>query len=197
MRRKFVIVSYFTQKTGYEKEMKKLSASLHALDTDFFILPIWNQGNWFKNTAYKATFIREMLDRFRDKNIVFIDVDTKVHHYPVLFDELDCDIAYHLRIGRRNYPNGELLSGTLFFSNNANARMICDRWILENNEDPTMWEQRNLRRAIDALRSKISIKLLPASYCKIFDARTQEVEGDIVIEHFQKSREYRYKVETK
>lgn len=197
MRHKFVIVSYFTRRTGYEKEMKKLSESLGVLDVAFFFLPIWNQGDWHKNTAYKATFIREMLDCFKDKNIVFIDVDTKVHCYPDLFDKLDCDIAFHLRIGRRNYPSGELLSGTLFFSNNANARMICDRWILENKEDPDMWEQRNLRRAIDALKEKISIRILPASYCKIFDAIKQEVKGDIVIEHFQKSREYRHKVETR
>lgn len=73
--------------------------------------------------------------------------------------------------------------------------MICDRWILENKADPDMWEQRNLRRAIEALKRKISIRILPASYCKIFDAIKQEVEGNIVIEHFQKSREYRYKVE--
>ena len=174
--------------------MKILSKSLGALNLDFFILPIWNQGDWHKNTAYKATFIHEMLDRFPDKSIVSVDADCIFRKYPSLFDELTCDVAYHLRSGRRNYPNGELLSGTLFFSNNEKARRICSRWRLENKLHPDIWEQRNLRTALESIPN-ISVKLLPASYCKIFDAKTQEVEGDIVIEHFQKSREYRNKME--
>jgi hypothetical protein len=173
--------------------MRKLSASLENLDVDYFIMPIRNQGNWYLNTAYKATFIREMLDCYPDKNIVFVDADSIFHCYPVRFDLIRADIAYHLRLGRRNYPEGEVLSGTLFFQNNQKARMICSRWMLENKRNPDIWEQRNLRTALESIPN-ISVELLTAAYCKIFDAQDQIVTGQIVIEHFQKSRQYKKEV---
>lgn len=177
----YLIVSYFTKKTGYEQEIKNLEASLKLHELDYHIEGIDDLGSWQQNTHYKAPFILNMLYRFPEKNIVFLDADALVREKPVLFETIEADVAAHMREGF------ELLSGTLFFRNCLPAREVVIMWILENERRPASWDQQNLQRAIQGHGP--SFLNLPAGYCQIFDLMGHH--GSPVIEHFQASRRYK------
>ncbi|MEI8350069.1 MAG: methyltransferase domain-containing protein [Candidatus Omnitrophota bacterium] len=184
---KFIVVSYYTKNTSYQNSVERLRQSLDKLNINYHIQPIDNLGSWDKNTHYKASFILEMLDKYPDKNIVFIDADAIVHSYPDLFDVLDVDFAVHYFRGR------QLASGTLFFKNNTISRELLKAWIERNNQDKTNLDQQNLQNIIEEVwKYKITIFDLPPEYCTIFDMRERIPRP--IIEHFQLSREGRIEV---
>jgi len=184
---KFIVVSYYTKNTSYQLSAEKLECSLQKLGIEHDIQGIDNFGNWNKNTQYKAIFILEMLDKYQDKNIVFIDADAVVHLYPDLFDVLDVDFAVHY------FRGNQLASGTLFFKNNAICRELVKAWIERNNYNPSNLEQKNLEDIIDEVwHYKITLFDLPPEYCTIFDM-SPDVKQPI-IEHFQLSRKSRTEV---
>ncbi len=185
----FIVCSYFTAKTGYEKEALTLEASLvlHKIEP-YYIQKISNLGNWYKNTHYKARFIRNCLDKFPDLSIVFTDADSMFRGYPQLFQDIKTDFACHYR----NWAHrpGELLSGTLYFANNDKMRQVVNEWIAVNKNNQSKLEQRNLERVIRRNDHKISIHRLPVEYCCIFDDENRR-RINPVVEHFQASRKYK------
>jgi len=192
---KFIVVSYFTEATIYEENVKNLIESLNRFGIDYDIKKILSgnyaplndpstvRKNWRINSYYKAAFIREMMDKHRGKDIVWIDADAVVQTYPILFTKLtDCDLAAHYRNGT------ELLSGTLFVKNTDRGRFVFDRWIEKNNEKLNTSEcneQTNLQEVVNAFPD-IKVYKLPPEYTKIFDLMKGINES--VIEHYQTSR---------
>ena len=185
---KFIVVSYYTKGTPYQKEAVKLENSLMKHGIPYHIGAVPNRGSWQKNTHFKAVFVRNMLKEFTGINIVFTDADSVFYSYPKLFEDLDCDIAFHLR----NWKHGrdELLSGTIYLANNEKVHQLVDDWIIINRANSGYWEQRNLQRALRLSKRNLSISYLPMEYCCIFDDEKRKFCTP-VIEHFQKSREYR------
>lgn len=178
----FIIVSFYTERTPYEMEVRNLTASLAALNIPYHIKGVKSLGSWEKNCQYKARFIFEAMDMF-DTNIVWIDADAVVRKYPLLFDTLDCDIAYHYLEHRR-----ELLSGTLFIANNPTAKLLVQQWI-ELNDTNSSWDQKNLQKVVECFPG-LKKQVLPAGYCKIYDSKIQD-ERDPVITHYQASRRFK------
>jgi len=176
-----LIVSYYTKNTGYEKEAKRLEESIKKFGLEYDIEEIESLGDWQKNTHYKATFIRKMMDRHPNRDLLWLDVDAVVHRYPILFDDIDTDLAIHYKDGK------ELLSGTLYFSNNERIKKLVDAWIEENKKNPDIWEQKNLATTLKNWNGKVEI--LPPTYCQIFDLMMNA--GEPIIEHFQASRRYK------
>lgn len=185
----FIVCSYYTAKTGYEKEALTLEASfrLHKIEP-YHIQRISNLGSWQKNTHFKAKFIKMMLKQYPQMAIVFVDADAVFHSYPKLFGEIGVDFACHFR--NWHHRQGELLSGTLFFKNNGKMSRIVDEWIAVNKQNQIKFEQRNLERVIRRNAHIIDIYKLPVEYCCIFDDDNRR-QLNPVIEHFQASRKYR------
>ncbi len=183
----FIVVSYFTAKTGYEKEVKTLEASLiHHKIEPYHIERVSNMGNWQKNTLHKARFVLQMMEKFPDYSIVFTDADSIFHGYPMLFQNLDgADFACHFRNWQAR--QGELLSGTLYFSNTPKMRNVVKEWIGVNKNNQQKFEQRNLERVIRRNAHKINIYKLPIEYCCIFDDENRK-QIKPMVEHFQASR---------
>ena len=178
----FTIVSFYTEQTPYESEVKNLIASLDKLGLRYHVKGVKSLGSWEKNCQYKADFILESLTMF-DTDIVWVDADAVMLKYPLLFDELDCDIAYHYLPQRK-----ELLSGTLFIRNNDVMKMLVQRWKEVNNTN-TRWDQKNLQQVVEADKN-IKKYVLPAEYCKIYDNK-QQIVNDPVITHYQASRRFK------
>lgn len=199
----FVVVAYYTEGTGYAVEAEKLRASLVAFGIDHDIWHMASLGSWQKNTQHKARIIQGQLHFMEHvKNdlrpIVYVDVDAIFHAYPALFDELDADAAfawrdYALFPSMSSKTRKELLSGTIFLRNNEAVRELVREWIVENEKNPTAWEQRNLQTVVARADGKLRIAELPPTYCKIFDIMREA--GPAVIEHYQKSRVYRRQVD--
>ncbi len=179
---RFVIVSFFTQRTPYELEVNKLKASLKKFGLPSWISGVPNLGSWEKNCQYKAVYIRKAMDKF-EEDIVWVDADAVFQKTPVLFDELTCDIAYHYLDFRK-----ELLSGTLYIKNNDKMRETVDRWIALNKTN-NEWDQKNLQHVVENDKS-LDRYILPEAYCKIDRHRVQQ-EKNPVITHYQASRRFR------
>jgi len=156
-------------------------------------------GNWKANTDYKPEFILDCLDGMWD--VVITDVDSVIHSYPTLFDEIppQYDIAAHtfrwdLHYGRpEDEGKTELLSGTLYLRNNEKVKKLVKKWIelLPKHS----WEQQALQEAIK-LSPDIKVYDLPREYCYINSCPPRINGGKVavpienpVIEHFQASRE--------
>ena len=91
----WIIVGYFTENTLYERKAKTLITTLNLNKVLYYIEKVPNLGSWWKNTAYKPTFLKRMLKEFWGLDIIYVDVDARFLRYPTLFDELPCDGDYH------------------------------------------------------------------------------------------------------
>ena len=192
----WILTSFFTAKTGYEKLAPKFKQSaVNAGIKEMIIDAVPNQKDWHRNTRLKARLIQKHLSVFIGiyDAVVFVDIDARFHSYPFLFDQLldtGFDFAAHFRNWR--HARDELLSGTLFFRINKRTRDLVADWIELNRQNPTIWEQKNLQRAFKRAPT-LKHANLPIEYCTIFDdSNRSKIEP--VIEHFQASRKLRYEV---
>jgi len=180
-----VITSFYTKGNGYEKQAQFLIDTIRRFNFDYDIQGIEDRGSWRKNVYYKPIFIKKMLNKYPNRSIVFVDADAKIRKNPVLFNNYDCDLAFHLRGGK------ELLSGTLYFGNTKGSHFIVDKWIEQDEKyTNTHMPQRNLAAVFNKNKDKIKWKTLPVEYCMIFDSRSRHSRNP-VIEHFQFSRKYK------
>lgn len=185
---KFIVIGYYTRNTFYEDHARVFVQSMEGLNIPFYVEPIDDLGGWHKNTAYKPTFIKRMLQKFPDCNLVYNDVDAEFLAFPKLFEDLDCNIAVH-RFDRRNHPQVkkegyEILSGTIFLKNCPEVFVLVERWEAECKKRPKVWDQKSLAKILQD-----DFYNLPPQYCKIFDVMKHV--KDAVIIHYQASREWR------
>jgi len=198
-----IIVGYYTENTPYEAEARKTIDSCKKLNLNYHIEGIRNLGSWQANTRYKATFMLDMLNKFPDKTLLYIDCDAVINEVPILFNKnYNTDIAVRWQDFR--WRKNECLSGTIYMENNDINRKLCKTWININNRDAIktkVYEQWNLGKAIIKMREQgLRDKILPPEYCQ-FDLIERIYpnlkRGRGVIQHFQKSRVFKTKIDNK
>lgn len=169
-----IVVSYYT--SDYQQYAELLEPDLRRFHIKYNLVEIEDKGGWGQNTNFKPVFLKRQLLTYREP-VLWIDADARVRKPLSFFDSLDCDLACHV------YRNREVLTGTLYLAYNSKVFSLLEDWIIKIHEQPEIWEQKNLQRA---LKDSSGLKLinLPPEYCKIFDL----MQGEAVIEHFQKSR---------
>lgn len=187
---RFVIVAYFTKNTSYETHVQKLIQSLNVFRLPYEITPIEDKGGWHPNMQHKPTFILEMLKKFPNRSVVYVDADAVFFRYPEYFNFLDIqssdDVAVHILDHTkfaRKHQAPELLSGTIYFRNTQKSSIIVREWIAECKKDPMLWDQRALATVLE----RHPYHELPAEYCQIFDYMSSVKNP--VIKHYQASRE--------
>ena len=180
----FIVIAYYTVNTLYETCADILKKSIERFGMIYHIEGITDLGGWYKNISYKPTFIKRMLLKFPEFNIVYVDIDAEFIQYPILFDTLDCNIAVY-ELDRSNNPRGigktEVLSGTIFLKNNVYILDLVKRWEIRCKEKPKLLDQRVLRKVLCGNYYK-----LPGEYCKIFD-RMKNVTNPVIVQ-YQASR---------
>lgn len=196
----WIIASYYTINTGYEKEVEKLKESLRKLNLPYYIQPIKSQGSWVKNVHYHDQFILETMDLYPDKAIVSLDADVLVYKYPIYFDvleESDNDLSIHLHYWKTRPVDQqwELQCGVMFFQNNWKARQFINACIARHKKNPQDRQQKNYKAVWEYWTKNRLIKWinLPPQYCKIFDL--MRGVQDPIIEQFQASRRFRMEVD--
>ncbi len=196
--KKWIIVSYYTEGFYEEVANKYLIPSCKKLNLPYYCVKKKSYKDWTKNTNIKPVFIKEMLQTFPDKDIVFIDADATVERYPALFDEIgnDYDLACHyLDFGRwYNKPDkiGEkkLLSAVLLVRHTPKMYQVLNEWIAGLG---SIWEQKVLQMVIERLKPRVYE--LPLSYCYIESLPNGrepyiKVENPVTVQH-QVSRQIR------
>lgn len=196
---KFKAISFYTSGTGYEGEVKSLIQSLDRFNIPHDVRGVLSLGGWSKNSLYKPVFIREMLAGTDSPALVWLDADSVVVSYPDLFGKIVTDVAFYFRTTGRvaeRFNGHELITASMYFSNNERVRTLLDMWIKETHNtlqpDHILVEQRSLQRVIASWqeRHQGTVTYLPQSYCRIFDAP----EDHRVIVQNQASRRFRGEV---
>lgn len=190
----------------YEPEAEELYRSAVKHGVSVTVIGCDDQGSWARNTRLKAHIIREQITLL-DRPIVWVDADARFRAYPTyLFEDLSltfADFAAHYRKDKLGYrlapeyaPNeGELLGGTLYFNNTDQSKAVLDEWILENEADKHVWEQKNLQKVVHrhAENEGLLRHELPKEYCMITakGASNMGTDEEAVIAHTQASRRLR------
>jgi len=194
----FIIVAYYTLDTSYQGIAHQyLMPTILKLGLQSDVRGVFSLGNWQRNTSYKPTFIKTMLEAHPDKNIVCVDVDAEIVKYPNLFNSVpeNYNIAAHILDKNTWYKNEygqdryELLTGTLFLRNNRKTMELVKEWI-KRCEESTTWEQKILQDLVKS--KKIKLYELPLEYTYIStlpNGTVPHVKVDSpVIVHHQASR---------
>lgn len=185
---KFIVVGYFTRGTFYEDMARAFVSSLKEHKILYYVEGVENLGSWYKNINYKPTFIKRMMEKFPEYNIVYVDCDAKFSAYPELFEEIEDNIAVHLfdkSLHKRKSCKGfEILSGTIFFKNVEEVYKLVEKWEQRCKHKPNQWDQKSLEEVLGE-----DFFILPPEYCKIFDVMSHIKNP--VITHFQASRQVR------
>ena len=201
MKNSFLIASYSTKDTPYEKVMEDyLLDSIDKLKEkiSYTISSVPDLGNWHKNTEFKPKFLLNMLNENKMYDaVVFLDADARVKKYPKLFEEIpkEYDIAAHFLDWKTWYghSNGimELLSGTLFLRNSNKVKKLVEHWYKKASTG-NQWEQKALAFVLK-FHPEIKVYNLPIEYCYINtlpngDKPRVKVDSPVIV-HYQVSRE--------
>ena len=191
-----IVVSFYTRDTGYEKEAERLIRELHLFGFEHDIRGIPSFGSWQRNTHYKAKFIAGMLEKYPNRNILWLDVDSSIYQYPDLFDNANFELGIH-KIDWARYTQGrrkdkQLANAVIYLKNVDRVRRFVYDWIRLNEKQPERIEMQTMADILEKWEGKLEFHNLPASYCQIYDSMS--MEGYPVIEQRQVSRQYRNKV---
>jgi hypothetical protein len=202
-----IFVSFFTE--NYREEADGLIGTLKQFNLEYEIRHIEDRGSWVENCAQKPRFISDTMLWHPDRPVVWVDADARIRREPKLFDELDCDVAFHLR------HEVELLSGTLYFGTSKRALQLVEDWQRRCVENPDKLDQVMLHDAVkDCVQDRevkyiarpqidrsgniirwggsgLRVQHLPANYVRIFDAADLGPIEESVILHTQASRRLR------
>lgn len=197
-----VVVGYFTEGTPYEKEIRGMeqSARFFGLTTRIYAMP--NQGEWHKNCLLKPTVIQMALDEFPDKPILFLDADSRIRRYPVLFDTMKAHFAYcefdWAEVPGSTRTGKEVSSAVLYMKPTKSVHNLVENWKDAADrcisDGQQVFDQKILEKLLSSWRkSKGTLtEQLPMSYDQIFDSMAGL--GDPVIEQLQASRRMKGKV---
>lgn len=184
-----IIVSFYTLDTPYEEEVKSLRESLEKLELKHDIQGVKLDGTWRENLHYKPVFIKEMLDKHQE-SVFWLDADAVVRGKPNLLYSTKCDVAFAMH-------NGFILNGAaLYFANTKMARNILDRWVKFDKAhlaSDLVLDQTTLQLVVtgyDMWETDTTIMILPPSYCKIFDSKSQEWAQPVIVQN-QASRRFK------
>ena len=205
MSKHVTFLAYYSQGTPYKEiAEEKLIPSLKKFNLDYSVVEVPNQGNWYKNTAYKAKVVLDHLVEYPfPYSIVLLDVDVIIEKFPTLFFEIpeEYNIAYHTLswnswYGYKDNPDvKELLTGTMMFRNSLEVKKLCQEWY-EKAINSQIWEQKILSTII----GKYNLKTyeLPIEYIFMDTLpRGQKPllpDDNVVIRHFQASRIWKRKI---
>jgi len=187
----YQIISYYTENTPYEKEVRCLQASLEKLGLSYKVYKRPSKGSWKSNTRQKIDVIHQAMLDFPDKNIVWLDADAEVKQKPDLFEYLICDLGFHIRVrSLSKFGIRGLSAGTLFIKNNEEMRLFVEDW--SNYGKDT--DQEALYHILTSPSYKhLCVESLPPSYSKIKGDTTTD-RYSTVIQQNQASKRLRNKV---
>lgn len=183
-----VFVNYFTAGTPYKQLSANLVKSLQHWDLEYDVQPIRDRGTWDANTKFKPEFILKMLDKYKGRNVVWIDSDAIVAGLPELLLKCKADFACHIL-----QKHEELISNIMFFKNNKRSRELLELAIqlISTGEVRPYGEQKFIEEAFKLVSKKKTFKFeaLPEEYCWMVGNSSADIKP--VIEQHQASRRHR------
>jgi hypothetical protein len=185
-----IYVGYYTNDTLYTNEFKRLEKQLKKYKLEYDFTQIESLGSWQKNTQFKPVFLMGMFKKYK-RPMVYLDVDSDIKQYPIIFDYLDnYDFGVHYidweKYKKANKTGFQLDSAVLYFANNAKTAELLTKWQATCEMYPKIFDQKCLEIYLKDAHPKYKIYYLPAFYCKIYDDMS-EIKNT-VIQQLQISR---------
>ena len=115
-----IIVSYHTPFHVYETCARNLEDSLNKFELRYEINCLPSEGDWYQNACQKTTYIREMMDRHPEEDIIWLDADMVVLSYPHLFESVKADVACPL------WEKSRVMACAIYFKNTPKVRNFVD-----------------------------------------------------------------------
>jgi SAM-dependent methyltransferase len=197
--KKPLITGCYTKNTPYELEIKRLEKSLIRFGFEYYFEGLNSLGDWRKNVHQKVEFVQRCMNKF-DRDIIQMDSDVELMHYPVLFDSLgDYDVGVHVMPEENHVLGGEKVTfkdmtnvSVLYLKNTPATKKLVDAWV---EEDATLRAHIDDISFGDTLKKFPDLKVLrlPDEYCHIYDRPTDK---EPIIELYQANRRHRKAVNT-
>ncbi|KAB2915069.1 MAG: hypothetical protein F9K29_13760 [Hyphomicrobiaceae bacterium] len=139
--------------------------------------------SWEAATRLKPGFIVECLERFPDKDVLYLDADAVVRAPLAFLDSVKTDVALwpHPK-KKRGQWDLHVTASTLLVRNTPGGRQFARLWRDAAPGSPLATDEDMLHTAFRGFEG-MTMTVLPGSYVKIFDQ-----PGKAVIEQFQASR---------
>lgn len=195
-----VVLSFYTLRTSYEEEVKKLIHSCEEMKIEADIVGIDSKDSWEKNCAQKPFFILQKLKQW-NRPVLWVDADAVFKQQSDFNEFNDCDISVRMNEFLPKNHESRIVSNTVFVKNNPVGVKLLEHWCEEadkglNNKKRTVefWDQIALRDALHR-NTEACFLPMPLKYAKIFDFDDLFIsENEVVIEHYQASRRYKKKI---
>lgn len=194
---KLVVIAYHTTHGPYRKHAKemKLSAERFGLNVHIEEVSIPESANWHQCVHHKPIFIQEMLWRFDESHVLFVDVDARFKLRPLLFlDNPRFELSYHIHQWSGKHER-EHISAVMFFHRDWAQRIefVASWYKAIRKEDNG--NQPALKRAYflwNETRGPINFLDCGPEYFWIYDRFAKLYpDKEPVIEHLQESRKAR------
>lgn len=170
-----LFVSFYTPDDLYRGCAERLKASLDHFGLDYEINEIVPTGCFTEILCQKSPFIIAKRQKYPDRNVVWIDADSEVVHYPYFLEYLTADISTPM------YKDREILSCLIFFANTPAASVFLQQWDQLNqiNTETYTSDQDNFGILLRRIGSQIRYFQLPNSYAYVPD-ETNEVDVPVI-----------------
>ncbi len=192
-----LVISFYTENSPYQVEALSLIHSCHTLGIEAEIEGIPSEGPWERNCAIKPFFIRRKLLE-KKRPVFWVDADAVFKKKPDFSSMMRADLAFR-EMKRFSFDKRfKYFSGSFFLNHTAAGLKFIDKWCgycqqkIDDKEDLVFLDQTSL---VDLIERGESVKIfsLPIAYAKVFDLDAHEINPEeIVVEHYQASRRFRY-----
>lgn len=179
---KYIVCAFYTD--SYAAEVASLEASVSKFGLDFYKERYESRGYWEANTRIKPEFLLKCLEKFSGRDVVYLDADSVLRAHPHFFDSFDGDVGVYA--AEAAGFTHKFLTGTIYLRNSSVVQDFLRLWASSQGLKATDVDQDGFQRAINA-SPRLKVVPLPAGYTKIFDR--DDMQGEVVVEHFQASRQ--------
>lgn len=179
----YIACAFYTP--NYLPQITSLKRSLEAHKINHFLKRVDPAMTWEATTRMKPVFVDECVNKFPDYDILYLDADSVVRQPLDFFDTMDADVSifFHPTMLKKKHVL-RIAAGTVYVKNSDGGKRFARLWRDQEEKcGPLNVDEDMVYMAFSELAG-VSIRVLPRSYYKIFDAAGQ----DPVIEHFQASR---------
>ncbi|MEM9357214.1 MAG: hypothetical protein AAGB04_13475 [Pseudomonadota bacterium] len=180
----YIACAFYTP--NYLEQITSLKRSLEAQGINHYFKLFQRAATWEATTRLKPVFVNHCIEKFGDKDILYLDADAVVRRPLTFFDGLQADVSllFHpTKVYNTHYLR--ISAGTVFIKNSEGGRRFARLWKdAEQHCKPLTVDEDMIYMAFEDMAG-VSVVVLPPTYYKIFDKPGAEP----VIEHFQASRQ--------
>ena len=89
----FIVCCFYT--ASYQEHAMRLKSSLDQFKISYYFSEVEDAGYWEANTRLKPHFVLDCLNKFPDKDILYLDADAVVKKPIDYFNRVTADVAFY------------------------------------------------------------------------------------------------------